>query len=241
MADRGRPTVAVVFARGGSKGVPRKNLQAVGGISLVGRAVDAAVACVGIDRVLVSTDDEEIVAVAEAHGAEAPWRRPRELAADDAPEWLAWQHAVRTEEEAGRPIGTLVSVPPTAPLRRPVDIAAALGRFAAGDVDAVVTATPARRHPAFNLVRLDDQGHAVLADPAGRAVRRQDVSPLYDLATVAYVADAAFVARADRLLDGRVGMALVPEKSALDIDTEHDLLVARLLVAQDAGMGLVGL
>src|SRR5690606_26975179 len=78
VADGRRPTVAVVFARGGSKGVPGKNLRLVGGVPLVGRAVRAARACPGIDRVVVSTDDEEIAAAARAHGAEVPWMRPAE-------------------------------------------------------------------------------------------------------------------------------------------------------------------
>ena len=90
--------VGAIFARGGSKGVPGKNLRILAGKPLIAYAIETALASKLIDRVIVSTDDAEIAAVAQQHGAEVPFMRPQELARDDSPEWLSWQHAIRTME-----------------------------------------------------------------------------------------------------------------------------------------------
>src|SRR4051812_30459342 len=115
--------VAFVFARGGSKGLPRKNLQPLAGRPLVAHAIAHGLACPLIERVVVSTDDDDIARVAEAAGALVPFRRPAELASDTAPEWLAWRHAVVTYEElfGTGSIDTFVCLPATAPLRRGED------------------------------------------------------------------------------------------------------------------------
>jgi len=234
MGEPGR-TIAFVFARGGSKGVPRKNLRTVGGVPLVVRAIEVGQQTTSIDTVVVSTDDPEIASVAEAAGAEVPWLRSPELASDSAPEFLSWKHAVdwySTQVPSSERVGTFVSLPPTAPLRTASDVEVTISRFHAEECDAVVTGTPARRHPSFNMVQLSDDGSIRLATPPDDSVsRRQDAPVLYDLTTVAYVADAAFVSRADRLLDGRVILQTVPERAAWDVDTEFDLLVADLLAS----------
>ena len=86
--------VAVIFARGGSKGLPGKNIRPLAGKPLIAWAIEHALAVKRIDRVIVSTDSEEIAAVAREYGAEVPFLRPAELARDDSPEWLAWRHAL---------------------------------------------------------------------------------------------------------------------------------------------------
>ena len=112
--------VGAVFARGGSKGLPGKNTRLLGGKPLIAHAIAAARATALIERVIVSTDDPAIAAVAREYGAEVPFLRPAELAADEAPEWLAWQHAVRelAAMDGGRTMDVLVSVPGTACARR---------------------------------------------------------------------------------------------------------------------------
>src|SRR5687767_5970077 len=88
--------VGFIFARGGSKGIPRKNIRLLGGKPLIAYSIEAARASRFIERVIVSTDDPEIAKVAQQYGAEIPFIRPAELAQDNSPEWLAWQHAVRS-------------------------------------------------------------------------------------------------------------------------------------------------
>jgi CMP-N-acetylneuraminic acid synthetase len=226
------PVVAFVFARGGSKGIPRKNVRQLAGVPLIAHAIRAALATPRISRCVVSTDDPEIAAVSRAAGAETPFLRPAELATDTAREWLAWRHAITTLRDQGAAVGTFVSVPPTAPLRTPHDIAACLDAYAEGGADIVITVTEARRNPYFNMVVVDDAGRASLAiEPVVPIANRQAAPPVYDMATVAYVADPEFILSADTLFAGRVRAVMVPPERAIDIDTDIDFRVAEQLLA----------
>ena len=230
MGADGLVVVGAVFARGGSKGVPRKCLREVGGRSLLEIAIGHAQAVERVDRVIVSTDDPDYAAVAESAGAEVPFLRPAELASDDAAEIDAWRHLVAHLEEEGRRPDVLVTFPATAPLRSPVDVDVALDLFLETGADLVVTGTPAARSPYFNMVSIDADGWAAIATPTGnRVVRRQDAPELWDLATVTFVADTTYVQNTRHLLDGRVALSPVPIERAIDIDTEFDLRLADLL------------
>ncbi len=225
--------VAGIFARGGSKGVTRKNVRLLAGKPLIAYAIKAALASALIDRVIVSTDDREIADVSAAFGAEVPFLRPVELARDDSPEWLAWQHAIRTlDGRDGSPKwDAFVSVPTTSPLRTVGDIDACVSALLAGDADIVITVRPAERSPYFNMVTLDDRGYARLAMPPARdTVRRQDAPVMFDITTVAYAARPAFVLSATSLFQGRVQAVVVPPERALDIDTEFDFRIAEFLL-----------
>lgn len=227
---------AVIFARGGSKGVPRKNLRELAGKPLIAHSIACAAACPSIGRVIVSTDDREIADAARRWGAEVPFLRPPELAADDAPEWLAWRHAVRWLLNETPGLDAMVSLPPTAPLRSPEDVEACIRLYFAGNADVVVTATKASRHPSFNMVRVDESGFARIVMPIENAVhRRQDAPAVYDMTTVAYCANPDFVLRAGGLFEGKVRMVEVPSERALDIDTELDLQFARFLTENSQG------
>jgi N-acylneuraminate cytidylyltransferase len=225
-------TVAFIFARGGSKGLPRKNLLPVAGKPLVGHAIDAARAVPEVDRVIVSTDDREIADVARSFGAEIPFMRPAELAADNAPETDAWKHAVRTLQEldGGRRLDVFLCVPCTAPLRLPADLVACLRELEHPDTDLVITATEALRNPYYNMVQFDDWGYVNLVIPPERAVtRRQDVPQVYNMTTVAYAAHGEHVLRMKRLFEGRVRMVIIPRERALDIDEALDLELAEFM------------
>ncbi len=230
------PVVAFVFARGGSKGVPRKNLQLVAGKPLIAHAIGAAQASRYVERVFVSTEDEEIAAMARLWGAEVPFMRPVELAGDDAPEISSWQHALRAVQQILHlTVGTFVSVPATSPLRLPADIDACVEALASCDADIVITVTPARRHPMFNMVVLDPQGYArVAVNDENRFFRRQAAPPVFDMSTVAFVARPEYVLHAGHVLEGRVKTVTIDERRAIDIDTPLDLEIARLLWAHSA-------
>ena len=225
--------VAAIFARGGSKGVPRKNLRLLGGKPLLAHAIDAARASTLIQRVIISTEDDEIAAVGRQYGAEVPFRRPAELAGDTSPEWLAWQHALDSlgQEVGGRTPDVMVSVPTTSPLRATEDIDACIRLLLETDADAVVTVKHAERSPYFNIVAPDAAGLVkpvmALAVPVSR---RQDAPPVYDLTTVAYAVRPAFIRGAHGLFEGRLRAILVPSDRALDIDTELDLEFAEFLM-----------
>lgn len=222
-----------IFARGGSRGVPGKNLRLLAGRSLVGRAVEAARAAGCLSEVFVSTDSEEIASEANKYGAAVPFRRPPSLATDSAPEMLAWRHAVEYYLSLGAvgPKDVLVSVPPTAPLRRPEHIAAVVAECEAGAWAVVVTMTEAYRNPYFNMVTQAPDGSVrIVIQPSEPIHRRQEAPVVYDLATVAYAARVDYILRHEALLVGPVGAVLVDRDSALDIDTEDDLRLAECLL-----------
>ncbi len=228
------PTIGFIFARGGSKGVPRKNLRMLGGKPLIAHAIEAACNCKSIDRVVVSTEDEEIARVAEEFGAEIPFMRPMDLARDDSPEWLAWQHAIRTfEQTCAKRVGTFVSIPATSPLRGVEDVEHCIQTFKNGDADVVFTVRPSDRNPYFNMVVLDDQKHARLViPPQGKVFRRQDAPRVYDITTVAYVARPEFILTSNGIFEGRVLAVEVPSERAVDIDTELDFQFAEFLMSR---------
>ncbi len=225
--------LGAVFARGGSKGVPRKCLRTVGGRTLLEIAVGHAQAVERIDAVVVSTDDKEYASVAERAGATVPFLRPADLASDTAAEIDAWRHLISHMENQGERPDVLVTFPATAPLRRPADVDAALDLFFSSGADLVVTGTRAVRNPYFNMVEISEDGWASVAlRPSTGVVRRQDAPELWDLTTVAFVADPDYVMETDYLLDGRVAVSPVPRERALDIDDEFDLLVADLVLRE---------
>lgn len=231
--------VALICARGGSKGVPDKNLQPLGGEPLIARSVRQARAVARIGRVIVSTDSQAIAGAARAAGADVPFLRPAELARDDSPEWLVWRHAIAhlRDTDGGFP-DALIVVPATAPLREPEDLERCLDAFAEGDADIVITVTDAHRNPWFNMVTVDDDGNVgPVIRPDKAFVRRQDAPPVYDMTTVAYVARPEFVMTRDGVFDGRVRHVHVPVERALDIDTPLDLTIARCLLAQQEEHG----
>jgi len=223
--------VAFIFARGGSKGLPNKNILKIGGVPMVAIAIKHALSVNRISRVIVSTDSDEIAKIAIDYGAEVPFRRPKELALDDSKEWLAWQHALNylQEKEGGMP-EAMVSVPVTAPLRIPLDIERCLDEYEKGGADFVITVTHADRSPYFNMVKKNPDGTVSLVIPDNLSVsRRQDSPSVFDMTTVAYVANSAFVMTNESLFNGRVKAVCIPKERAIDIDTEYDFAIAKYL------------
>ena len=228
------PVIGFIFARGGSKGVPRKNVRPLAGKPLIGHSIDAAKASRYIERVFVSTDDYEIAAVAKELGAEVPFLRPEELAQHKSAEILSWRHAIRAVKElCGVDVGTFVSVPATSPLRLPSDIDVCVEAHAESGADLTVTVTSSRHHPRFSMVKLDEEGIARLLDQGGpRHANRQEAPPVYDMTGVAFVARPEYVMSAQNLFAGRIRAVKIPEERAIDIDTMLDFEIADFLVAR---------
>ena len=224
--------IAFIFARGGSKGLPDKNIKLLQGKPLIAWSIEQAFESSGIDRVIVSTDAQEIVDIAIQYGAEAPFIRPAELARDDSPEWLAWRHALNhLNENEGTLPDCMVSVPTTSPLRLPLDIDNCLNEFSKGIADIVVTISPAHRNPYFNMVRVKQDGTAELVNKLESKIsRRQDAEDIYDLTTVAYVVSPEFVFRHSSIFEGIVSTVKVPVERAIDIDNKNDFEFADFLM-----------
>ncbi|HWA70585.1 MAG TPA: acylneuraminate cytidylyltransferase family protein [Rhizomicrobium sp.] len=229
--------VALICVRGGSKGLPGKNIRPLMGRPLLAWSVLHARAVPRIGRVIVSTDSEEIADMARAAGAEVPFMRPAELARDDSPEWLVWRHALDyLKQSDGAHPDALVSLPATAPLRAPADIENCLDEYAKGESDIVITMSAAHRNPYFNMVKRNADGTVGLViPPQGAVFRRQDAPAVYDVTTVAYVMRPAFVMEKTGIFQGRVGAVEVPVERALDIDTPLDFAIAEtLMVARES-------
>jgi len=224
--------VAFIFARGGSKGLPGKNIRLLGGKPLIAWSIEYALDVKRIGRVVVSTDSEEIASVARDYGAEVPFIRPAELARDDSPEWLAWRHALNfLRETTGELPEVMVSIPTTAPLRLALDIENCLDEYEKGGADMVITVTEAHRSPYFNMVKTNEDGTVGLVIPPTTVIaRRQDVPLVLDMTTVAYVARPKFVMTHNSTFEGRVRAVNIPSERAIDIDTLLDFQIAECLL-----------
>ena len=228
-------THAFVFARGGSKGLTGKNLLSIGGIPLVGRSICTAQRITEIDRVFVSTDDAEIASTARSFGAEII-TRPPELARDDSSEWLAWQHAVSWVMRDHGDFSRFVSIPTTAPLRSDDDVLACLEALTP-KWDLVMTMSPSKRSPWFNIVVEEPSGALRLVNKQNdKIVRRQDVPLTYDLTTVAYTSWTAHILESHSIWAGRVRGVVVPPQRALDIDNHYDFQVAKWLLEEGSAI-----
>ena len=224
--------VAFIFARGGSKGLPGKNIRPLNGKPLIAWSIEHAFSVKRIERVIVSTDSEEIIEVARQFDAEVPFIRPAELAGDNSSEWLAWRHALNyLRVSTGTLPEVMVSVPTTAPLRMPQDIENCLDKYEEGDADMVITVTDANRSPYFNMVKANMDGTVGLVIPPMSAiVRRQDAPVVYDMATVCYVANPEFVMAHNSIFEGRVKAIHIPPERAKDIDTLLDFQIAESIL-----------
>jgi N-acylneuraminate cytidylyltransferase len=227
--------VGFIFARGGSKDVPRKNIRPLAGKPLIAYAIETAHDSKLIDRVIVSTDNAEIAKVAQQYGAEVPFMRSPELAGDDSPEWLAWQHAIRTfqEIESKSKMDVFASIPTTSPLRTVADLDACVKKLLESDADVVITVKPAEHNPYFNMIMINETGHAQLVIKPEQTIHlRQSAPPVYDITTVAYAARPEFVLRANSLFEGNTRAVVVPAGHAIDIDTELDFKLTELLMRE---------
>ncbi len=224
---------AFVFARGGSKGLPGKNIRPLAGKPLIGWAIEQALAVDQITRVIVSTDSDEIAAVARAYGAEVPFMRPAHLSGDHAPEMLAWRHALEFLEntEGGMP-DPFISISATAPMRLPEDINACIRAYETGTADVVLSVTEAHRSPWFNMVRREGDNFVLVNDDGkgGRVTRRQDAPEVFDITTVAYVVRPEYILEYSDLFSGRTTAVTIPVDRSIDIDTIHDFEIAEFIM-----------
>jgi len=224
--------LGAIFARGGSKGLPGKNIRLLAGRPLIAYSIEVGRAMPLIDELIVSTDSQEIADVARHAGAHIPFLRPAEFAADTTPEILAWKHAITEMGRLrGRPVDVLVSIPTTSPLRQVVDVQACLDLLLKSDADVVITVTTAHRSPYFNMVTVDaDENARLVIPPTTFLTHRQAAPMVYDMTTVAYAARAPYILSASSIMQGRVKAVVVPIERAIDIDTALDCEIAEYFI-----------
>ena len=226
--------VVLVPARGGSKGIPRKNVLPVGGKPLIAWTIAAALATPGVSRVLVSTDDDEIAQVARAHGAEVPFLRPAELSTDTASSLDVALHALDwLEKEVSETPDYLLFLQPTSPLRQTADIVAAMQLAVTQEADAVLGVCEAAPHP--YLARCVS-AEGVISDflPISRKpATRQEYPPAYVINGALYLIRSATL-RAERTFQPPGALAcIMPVERSLDIDTPWEMRLADLLLREN--------
>ena len=224
-------TIAFIFARGGSKGLPGKNVKLLNDTPLIAYSINIAKAMKEIDEVIVSTDDEVIAKVAKEYGASVPFLRPESLAKDESDEFLAWKHAVDWVLENKGNFDVFISLPATSPLRNSDDVRKCLATLT-DSVDMVLTCKDADRNPYFNMVKQGQEGFVELVNAEEKIFRRQDAPEVYDLTTVAYVCRPSFILQNNHVLDGKTKTVFIPKDRAVDIDDKWDFMFAELLMKE---------
>ena len=222
---------AFIFARGGSKGLPGKNIKPLAGKPLLQYSVETALASPSIDKVFVSTDDAEIAKVALASGA-LLIDRPVDLASDTSPEWLSWRHAIEWVSAEYGEFDGFVSLPATSPLRSVEDVESAIQQRLDTETDICISVTPASRSPFFNMVKQTENGLVELVNkPEADVTRRQDSPEVFDITTVIYVASPQFILQEFGLFSGKVTSITVPKARAVDIDDIYDFKLAEVILS----------
>lgn len=227
--------LAIIPARGGSKGVPHKNVRLVAGKPLIAYTIEAAIAVSErIHRLVVSTDDEEIARVARQYGADVPFLRPAELSGDRIPMVPVLQHAIHTiEAQDGLSLDWVLLLQPTAPLRTANDIRAAIDLAERGDCDSVISVVQVfATHPIL-MKRIENNQLLPFCIEEKEGTRRQDYQP------PAYMRNGAiYLTRRDILVERNsiwgeiIRPYVMPEERSVSIDNELDLKLAALMIQE---------
>ena len=222
--------LAVIPARGGSKRIPRKNILDFCGKPMIAWSIEAAVASDCFDRVVVSTDDDEIAAIAKAAGAEIPFMRPPELADDHTPTVPVVAHAIESMQRAGMQPSDVCCIYATAPFIKSTDLSRSLIRLREGDTDFAFSAT-SFPHPIQRAFRLSPDGHVTMLQPEHALARSQDLVETYHDAGQFYWGSAKAWLFSTPLLGANSVAVVLPRHRVQDIDTPEDWLRAEALYA----------
>jgi CMP-N,N'-diacetyllegionaminic acid synthase len=222
-----RSILALIPARGGSKGVPGKNIREIGGKPMIAWTIEAARRSRYIDRLIISTDDQKIIDVARAYGCEAPFVRPPELATDQADSMSVVRHAIASLPER---YDFLVLLQVTSPLRTVEDIDRAIEQCQSSAAPACISICEPDKSP-YWMVEMDGVKRITSLFPPDRIPnRRQDAPPVFAMNGAVYVGRMERLAAGeDFMTAGTVGY-LMPKERSLDIDTELDLKIANVLL-----------
>lgn len=220
-------TLALIPARGGSKGIPRKNIRSIAGKPLIAWTIEAALRSGLLDAVVVTTDDPEIAEVARRAGAQVPFLRPAALAQDDTPGIAPVLHAL----DMLPGYDAVLLLQPTSPLRSTVDIDACLGLAQTRHAVSVVSVTEPDTHPDWTY-RLDADQRLTRLSGDAPATRRQDLPPVVTLNGALYYARTDWLRQGQQLVAPVTLAYLMPRARSVDIDTLLDWQLAELLLKE---------
>jgi N-acylneuraminate cytidylyltransferase len=225
-------TFAFIFARGGSKGLPGKNILEFLNKPLIAHSIDFALQSDSIDEVIVSTDSPQIAEVAKSFGAKVPFIRPAELASDDSPEMLSWQHAVNFCLNEIGDFDRFISLPVVSPLRDHSDLHKIWSKLDGPEKpDFVISAKKSHANPYFNLFEKKESGFGICI-PESSAYRRQDTKDVFQIIPMYYACLPEAVMNHKSLLEGIIELIEIPENRAADIDNAEDFEYLKFLASQ---------
>jgi CMP-N-acetylneuraminic acid synthetase len=232
--------VGIITARGGSKGIPRKNIRMLLGKPLLQYTTEAALSAQKLSRVILSTDNNEIADLGLRLGVEVPFLRPAELARDNTPSIPVLQHAVRWLQSVGDHYDAIFVLQPTTPLRQASDIDGAIQLLECTAADSVISYVDVgERHPA-RMKFLDPEGR-IIHPPFAEAFegqRRQDLPKMYLKEGSVYCTRMNVLMQRNSLQGDDCRAWLVPRERACNIDEPFDLLLAQMLLQRRAAGGL---
>ncbi len=214
----GKTVLAIIPARGGSKGVPRKNIRFLAGKPLIAWTIEEAKKSKYIDRLILSSEDEEIIKVARQYGCEVPFKRPIELAQDDTPGIEPVIHAINTLEDK---YDYVVLLQPTSPLRTVEDIDGCIQHCIMTEAPACVSVTEAQQSP-YWMYKLDDDMRLNPFVQHQIINRRQDLPKIYALNGAVYIAESGFIIENKSFLTEETAGYIMSGENSVDIDTEMD-------------------
>lgn len=217
-------------ARGGSKGVPRKNLRQICGQSLICYAAQTIAALDWLDCALLSTDDDEMAVEAERYGLSAPFRRPATLSSDSATSVAMWQHAWRKAESwSGLHFDVSILLEPTSPMRRPDDIAKIMETLSETRTRSAATVSPTPAHFTPEKMLCLDERDLVRPYLNRRTSRRQEIPPYYHVNGVCYAVTRSELLQGGTIIGANCA-AVIIDRPLVNIDDEFDLELAEYLM-----------
>ena len=226
--------ICTICARGGSKGVKGKNLKLLLGKPLIAHSIEQARNSALFDAIAVSSDSPEILSIAKEWGVEYLIDRPAEMATDQAGKLPAIQHCASEVERLSKiQFDYFVDLDATSPLRIAEDIIGAVNLLEASGTDNVITATPARRSPYFNLVEEDVNGIVHLSKPLIQPVlRRQDAPKCFDMNASIYGWNRIGMFEKNTIFNPTTRLYVMPEDRSIDIDSELDFELVEFLFSK---------
>lgn len=223
--------IAIIPARGESKSIPRKNIKLLAGKPLIVYTIETALKCKLLDRVIVSTDDEEIAAISKKHGAEVPFIRPRELALDATPMLPVLQHAVSyLEQNEKLHIDIVVILQPTSPFRKVSDIENCIEKLKKEKADSVVTVCEAEHNPYFVMMKFQNDNLMPFLKTEKPITRRQDTPKVYRLNGAVYAIRRDVLMNENKIFTNNTKAVIMPQERSIDLDRQLDFEFADFLL-----------
>lgn len=219
----------LIPARGGSKGIPGKNIKLLNGRPLIHYTLDAACAVASLENICVSTDSNEIKSVAREYGLDVPFKRPDDLSTDTAGSYEVILHAIDFYEQKGRQYDRVVLLQPTSPFRTGIHVREALDLYQPG-LDMVASVKIAHANPYFNLYE-ESTDEILSRSKSGSFTRRQDCPVVYELNGAIYIMNVQSLKKQSHSNFSRIRKYLMAEEDSLDIDTNLDWIVAEAILA----------